>query len=111
MLPALGWAWLSQTERRAAEQALIDAGPDGTRDELGFSVIHFAYSDRFFPGTSVQQTSLRYVWFVCWSYLELQQRWPGGVFPEQELANIEDRTGRRLLTHYNFEEGKGIIGS
>jgi hypothetical protein len=111
MRPELGWAWLSQTERRAAEQALIDAGPDGTRDELGFSVIHFAYSDRFFPGTSVQQTSLRYVWFVCWSYLELQQRWPGGAFPDQELANIEDRTGRRLLIHYSSEEGKGIIGS
>jgi hypothetical protein len=111
MRPELGWAWLSQTERRAAEQALIDSGPDGTRDELGFSVVHFAYSDRFFPGTSVQQTSLRYVWFVCWSYLELQQRRPGGAFPEQELAEIENRTGRRLLTHYQFVEGKGIIGS
>lgn len=79
MQPELGWTWLSQTERRAAEQVLLNAGPDGTRDELGFSTIHLAYSDRFFPGTSVQHTSLRYVWFVCRSYLELQQRLPGGI--------------------------------
>ncbi|MEQ1934837.1 MAG: DUF6361 family protein, partial [Fimbriimonadaceae bacterium] len=110
MEPQLGWVWLSQRERRAAEQALSDLGPDGTRDELGFGVIHFAYADRFFPGTSVQQTELRYVWFVCWSYLELQQRSPGGVFPKDELARIEDRTGHKLIRHYGAEDGHGIIG-
>ena len=111
MRPELGWAWLSQTERRAAEQALSNTGPDGTRDELGFGVIHFAYSDRLFPGTSVQQTRLRYVWFVCWSYLELQRGRPGGAFPAGELAQIENRTGQRLLIHYKFEDRNGIIGS
>ncbi|MDQ2803746.1 MAG: DUF6361 family protein [Pseudomonadota bacterium] len=110
MEPQLGWAWLSQRERRAAEQALSDLGPDGTRDELGFSVIHFEYADRFFPGTSVQQTALRYVWFICWSYIELQQRSPGGVFPKEELARIEDRTGHKLISHYGPEDGHGIIG-
>jgi hypothetical protein len=108
--PRLGWVWLSQTERRAAEQALSALGPDGTRDELGFGVIHFAYADRFFPGTSVQHTQLRYVWFICWSYLELQHRWPGGGFPRNELERLEDRIGRRLLRHYGEEDGHGIIG-
>jgi len=108
--PQLGWAWLSQKERRTAEQALAELGPDGTRDELGFGVIHFAYADRFFPGTSVQHTKLRYVWFVCWSYLELQQRAPGETFPKAELDRIEDRTGHRLLRHYGNEDGHGIIG-
>lgn len=110
MEPQLGWAWLSQKERRTAEQALADLGPDGTRDELGFGVVHFAYADRFFPGTSVQHTQLRYVWFVCWSYLELQQRAAGQPFPKGELERIEDRTGHRLLGHYGPEDGHGIIG-
>ncbi len=110
MEPQLGWAWLSQKERRTAEQALADLGPDGTRDELGFGVVHFAYADRFFPGTSVQHTKLRYVWFVCWSYLELQQRAAGEPFPRGELERIEDRTGHRLLRHYGHEDGHGIIG-
>ncbi|TGS92714.1 hypothetical protein EN814_24040 [Mesorhizobium sp. M2D.F.Ca.ET.171.01.1.1] len=110
MEPQLGWVWLSQQERRAAEQALDNLGPDGTRDELGFGVIHFAYADRFFPGTSVQHTALRYVWFVCWSYLELQQRYSGGAFPRNELARIEDRTGHKLIKYYGPVDGQGIIG-
>lgn len=110
MEPQLGWVWLSQKERRTAEQALADLGPDGTRDELGLSIIHFGYADRFFPGTSVQHTNLRYIWFVCWSYLELQQRAAGDAFPTSQLEHIEDRTGRRLLHHYGQEDGHGIIG-
>ena len=110
MEPQLGWTWLSQRERRAAEEALSDLGPDDTRDELGFGVIHFAYADRFFPGTSVQQTALRYVWFICWNYLELQKRWPGTVFPANELARIEDRTGYKLIRYYGAQDGHGIIG-
>jgi len=110
MEPQLGWVWLSQRERRAAEQALSEFGPDGTRDELGFGVIHFAYADRFFPGTSVQHTALRYVWFICWSYHELQHRSPGGIFPKDELARIEDRTGHKLIRHYGNEDGHGVIG-
>lgn len=108
--PQLGWVWLSQKERKSAEIALSEFGPDGTRDELGFGVIHFAYADRFFPGTSVQHTKLRYIWFVCWSYLELQQRRGGEVFSRAELNRIEDRTGQKLLRHYGYDDGSGIIG-
>jgi hypothetical protein len=108
--PQLGWVWLSQKERRTAEQALADLGPDGTRDELGFSIIHFGYADRFFPGTSVQHTNLRYIWFVCWSYLELQHHAAGEPFPKTHLDRIEDRTGQRLLRHYGHGDGHGIIG-
>lgn len=110
MEPQLGWTWLSQKERRTAEQALADLGPDGTRDELGFGAVHFAYADRFFPGTSVQHTRLRYVWFVCWSYFELQRREGGRPFAQGELDRIEDRTGHRLLKHYGHEDGHGVIG-
>ena len=101
---------MSQKERRTAEQALADLGPDGTRDELGFGAVHFAYADRFFPGTSVQHTRLRYVWFVCWSYSELQRREGGRPFAQGELDRIEDRTGHRLLKHYGHEDGHGVIG-
>lgn len=108
--PQLGWVWLSQSERQAAEASLADAGPDGTRDELGFGVIHFAYADRFFPGTSVQHTSLRYVWFICWALQELAARSPGGLFSDTTFAEIEDRTGHKLLENYGHKDGTGIIG-
>ena len=41
MRPELVWAWLSQTERRAAEQALIDAGPEAART-ASVGVLHYA---------------------------------------------------------------------
>lgn len=108
--PQLGWVWLSQSERIAAEASLADAGPEGTRDELGFGVIHFAYADRFFPGTSVQHTSLRYIWFICWALEEMAERASGGLFPEGMFAEIEDRTGHKLLETYGTGDGTGIIG-
>lgn len=108
--PQLGWVWLSQSERQAAQSTLHDASPDGTRDELGFGVIHFAFADRFFPGTSVQHTSLRYVWFICWALQEMAARSPGGLFSDPMFAEIEDRIGHRLIEKYGSKDRTGIIG-
>ncbi len=79
-------------------------------DEVGFGVIHFAYADRFFPGTSVQHTSLRCVWFVCWALQEMPARSPGGLFLQTMFAEIEDRANRRLLERYGTSDGTGIVG-
>ena len=38
----------------------------GVRDEVGVLSLHTAYANRFFLGTSVQQTRLRYALFVPW---------------------------------------------
>ena len=43
----------------------------GVRDEIGFLTIHQRYSDRFFPGTSVLHTRVRYALFVPWLFEEL----------------------------------------
>jgi hypothetical protein len=36
------------------------------RDEVGFLALHQGFADRFFPGTSVLHTRLRYALFVPW---------------------------------------------
>lgn len=108
--PELGWVWLTQSERTAAQNSLSSAGPDGTRDELGFGVIHFAYADRFFPGTSVQHTSLRYIWFICWALQEMAERSAGGLFSNELFVEIEDRIGHRLIEKYGDGDRTGIIG-
>jgi hypothetical protein len=56
--PAVGWFMLSEADRSAAERYLSKLASDGTRDELGFAPIHFAFANRFFPGTSVQHAQL-----------------------------------------------------
>ncbi len=73
MQASFGWTLLSHEALRRAEKQLRDAA-DGVRDEVGFLSLHQAYADRFFPGTSVLHTRLRYVLFVPWLYDKVAQQ-------------------------------------
>lgn len=73
MQASFGWTLLSRDALRRAEKQLRDAA-DGVRDEVGFLALHQAYADRFFPGTSVLHTRLRYVLFVPWLYATVAQQ-------------------------------------
>ena len=48
--------------------APLSNGEQDTRDEIGFLLIHQGFADRFFPGTSVLHTRIRYVLFIPWLY-------------------------------------------
>jgi hypothetical protein len=67
MKPTLGWTMLSRAEMRQVERSLANSDQD-TRDEIGFLLIHQAFADRFFPGTSVLHTRVSYALFVPWLY-------------------------------------------
>ena len=108
--PAIGWFMLSEADRAAANRLLASTSSDGTRDELGFAPIHFAFADRFFPGTSVQHAQLRYVFFVAWSYQELLAKTAGERFSIDRLFEIEERYSRRLMKSVETLEGSGISG-
>ncbi|MEH2524208.1 MULTISPECIES: DUF6361 family protein [unclassified Bradyrhizobium] len=110
VVPNLGWVVLSEADRAVAERRLSASAAEGTRDELGFGPIHFAYANRFFPGTSVQQTRLRYIWFICWAYDELLRSHRSQAFPVEALRKIEVRTGKKLLLNFNNPYRSGIIG-
>jgi hypothetical protein len=69
MEPVFGWTLLSPEAIRKAEAQLREDA-EGVRDEIGFLFLHQAYADRFFPGTSVQQTRLRYALFVLSDHLK-----------------------------------------
>jgi Family of unknown function (DUF6361) len=73
MKPQLGWTLLSKDALKRAEAQLAQE-IQGVRDEIGFLAVHQAYADRFFPGTSVLHTRLRYVLFVPWLYERIQHR-------------------------------------
>lgn len=108
--PMIGWFMLSEADRLAANRLLASTSTDGTRDELGFAPIHFAFADRFFPGTSVQHAQLRYVFFVAWSYQELLASTAGERFSIDRLFEIEQRYSRRLMKSVEKLEGSGISG-
>ena len=108
--PALGWFMLSEADRDAAQRYLSKLSSDGTRDELGFAPIHFAFADRFFPGTSVQHQQLRYVFFVAWTYQELLEETSGSRFDRERLIDIEHRYSLRLMKGVPQLTNSGISG-
>jgi hypothetical protein len=59
---------LSREEMRQAER--LASGEQDTRDEIGFLLIHQGFADRFFPGTSVLHTRVRYALFVPWLFMQ-----------------------------------------
>lgn len=108
--PAIGWFMLSEADRDAAHRFLSKLSSDGTRDELGFAPIHFAFADRFFPGTSVQHQQLRYVFFVAWTYQELLAQTAGDRFDRDRLFEVENRYSKRLMATVGQLQNSGISG-
>ncbi len=101
---------LSEADRDAASRYLSKLASDGTRDELGFAPIHFAFADRFFPGTSVQHAQIRYVFFVAWTYQELLAAADGSRFDRDRLFEIERRYSKRLMATTGELQNSGISG-
>lgn len=92
MQPTLGWAALSRSALNRAEAQMV-AKSEGVRDEMGVLALHTGYANRFFPGTSVQQTRLRYALFVPWQIERLLAKRPnlraGQVVEALRKAELE----------------------
>ena len=107
MKPALGWAGLSRSALRRAE-AQLTADSQGVRDEIGVLALHTAYANRFFPGTSVQQTRLRYAVFIPWQ-IQALLRDEAKVAPGQARAALE-QAEFQLAKRLPDIDGEGTIG-
>jgi Family of unknown function (DUF6361) len=104
MESAFGWTQIARSD--VAKAAKLLKGEEGVRDEIGFLMLHQGFADRFFPGTSVLQTRLRYALFVPWQIEDLEQhRRAGGWTAEQRLGAAERRLVLRLR-----RAGDGVIG-
>lgn len=100
-----GWTYLSRDALRRAE-AQLAGETAGVRDEIGFLLIHQRYADRFFPGTSVLHTRLRYVLFVPWMYEDLR-RGPPVRSVARAIEKAEVDLAGRLKARCS---GGGVIG-
>src|SRR5882724_5892251 len=102
----LHWVQIDASAAAKAEQALNGDLDSEVRDEIGFMAIHYAFANRFFPGTSVLHTRLRYLFFV--PGLMQQVAADGGtVSLADRLRRAEAGVKDQLKTS---ESGRGIIG-
>ncbi len=104
MKPAVGWTLLSRDALKRAETQLRD-DLEGVRDEIGFLALHQAYADRFFPGTSVLHTRLRYALFVPWLYQRLIERGEG-----RRVDSVLEHEEVLLAGRLKKSNEQGIVG-
>lgn len=95
---------LSREEMHQAER--LAGGEHDTRDEIGFLLIHQGFADRFFPGTSVLHTRLRYALMVPWLFLHATESRPRG----SDLDSAIRRDLIRLAIRLKQGERYGVIG-
>ena len=103
-LPTLGWVALSRSRLNRAEAQLVE-DTTGVRDEIGVLALHTGYANRFFPGTSTQQTRLRYALFVPWQIADLLRQKTSAGHARLALEKREIQLANRLRGH-----GTGVIG-
>jgi hypothetical protein len=96
--------YLSPDAMREARK-FMSADQKGVRDEIGFLIVHQRYADRFFPGTSVLHTRLRYVLFVPWLYRDEHLKPTKGQRTQDSIKRRE-----YLLTGRLMKEPLGVIG-
>ena len=97
--------YLSPDAMREARK-FMNSDQKGIRDEIGFLIVHQRYADRFFPGTSVLHTRLRYVLFVPWLYRDEHLKPAKGQRAQESVKRRE-----YLLTGRLINEPGGVIGS
>ena len=102
----IGWILLTREDVASAEKAL-ESSEESVRDEVGFLVLHQHFADRFFPGTSVLHTRLRYALFVPWLIKKVAARRGSSVSILRELAIAETTLAGQLR---KGQDKKGIIG-
>lgn len=103
-MASFGMTYLSPDAMRDARK-FMNADQKGVRDEIGFLIVHQRYADRFFPGTSVLHTRLRYVLFVPWLYRDEQAKPAKGQRTQDSMKRRE-----YLLTGRLMKEPFGVIG-
>ena len=109
----VGWTQISRSDVSKATE-ILRGDERGIRDEVGFLALHQGFANRFFPGTSVLQTRLRYSLFVPWQITDSIERARGNYAKARaNLERAEQRLVLRLMrgARNDSSSDQGIIGS
>ena len=107
MTSTFAWLDYSERQRRRMLEVVEMFREEGTVDELGLGAARDALSDTLFPGTSTLHTRARYLLFIPWIYLAMEQlKTPSG----QADAALKNREVRLIAALEAGGEYEGVIG-
>lgn len=104
------FGWLDHDDAQRAEMMeVVKLFQDqGSVDELGIGSIRDAFSDSFFPGTSVLHTRARYLLFIPWLMADVSRR---GLSLDDSRDAFRDSELRLIRSLIAGGEKTGVIGS
>lgn len=104
------FGWLDHDDvQRARMMEVVKLFQDqGSVDELGIGSIRDAFSDAFFPGTSVLHTRARYLLFIPWLLADVARKGHSVDESRKALRAAEVKLIRSLIAG---GEQAGVIGS
>ena len=106
-MSSLSWIVFDETERQRARRIVALFEEKETRDELGLGPIRDSIADHLFPGTSTIQTRLRYMLFVPWIYMMVEEL---DAPPDRLRQMARDREIRLIDALHSGGEEEGVIG-
>ena len=108
MSSAIAWLDRDEFHRRQMREAIQMFREEGAVDELGLGRIRDVFSDRLFPGTSVLWRRARYLLFVPWIYVRLEQGHGRGS-AEDRCEQLQRQLAAALRSSEG--SGEGVIGA
>lgn len=103
------FAWLDYSERQRRRMLeIVDLFREqGTVDELGIGGVRDALSETLFPGTSTLHTRFRYLLFIPWIYIGLEE---ARVAADQVDRRLKRAEARLIGALEEGGEREGVIG-
>lgn len=108
MTSRFGWLDHDDAQRAQMMEVVKLFQDQGSVDELGIGSIRDAFSDAFFPGTSVLHTRARYLLFIPWLLADVARKGHSVDQSRKELRAAEVKLIRSLIAG---GEQAGVIGS
>jgi hypothetical protein len=108
MTSRFGWLDHDDAQRAQMMEVVKFFQDQGSVDELGIGSIRDAFSDSFFPGTSVLHTRARYLLFIPWLLGDVARRGRSVDESRKALREAEVKLIRALIAG---GEQAGVIGS
>ena len=104
---SIGWLDLDAAASEQVGTLLRSLDEPGTLDELGLASVRDAFSDMLSPGTSTNQTRLRYFIFLPWLFGRLEaQRVP----PVEFSHRLREDEAQLIDCLRPLGSGQGVIG-
>jgi hypothetical protein len=108
MPSTFSWVDFSDEEREKMEQIIHQLRQQGTLDELGIGSVRDSISDILFPGTTTIQTRAKYMLFVPWILIKMEDK----KVPSEKIAyRVKQEEVKLCNSLLDMEFKDGVIGA